>query len=265
MKENTAIAWNFCFLAGTSSGLTLANWTVEQLLYICVYFFIRYEVARSGKPLRGDECRSLLVFSFLTSSPDVAHLSEPRIFLNCITATNAMSYGWPWFIERLWWGYERAKDKVISPLPNGDTQFISRLSNSPIFSYLILRSTTLCCHFTRFVHCLVECTMLEWDREKCKEEKSITSLLRVGGPLWCNSSWSLFKLKWPYLQSSITTMRKKRGGEGGLRVKESACTWDSWEIMSRACDWMTGLVQSSTFNSELEQSEQVIAISYLLP
>lgn len=220
----------FLLSAGTSSRLALANWIVEQLFYICGYFFNRYEVAHSGKPLRGDECRSLLVFSFLNSIPDVAHLSEPRIFLNCITATPAMSYGGPWFIERLWWGYEQAKDNVISPLSNRDTWFISLLWNSPIFSYLILHSTTLCCHFIRRVHYLVECTTLEWDREKCKEEKSITSLLRVGGPLWCNSSWSLFKLKWPYLQSSIKTMRK--GRVRGRRVKsESACTWDSWEIM----------------------------------
>lgn len=115
----------------------------------------------------------------------------------------------------------------------------------PIFSYLILRSTTLCCHFILCLYCLVECATLEWDREKCKEEKSITSLLRVGGPLWCNSSSSLFKLKWPYLQSSITTIW--RGGRGVAGVKsERKCMY--LEIMPWACDWMTGLVQSSTFN-----------------
>lgn len=215
----------FLFSAGSSSGLALVTWTVERLLYICGYFFIRYGVAHSGKHLRGDECRSLFVFSFLTSNPDVAHLSEPRIFLNCITATPAMSYGGPWFIERLWWGYERAKDKVISPLPNRDTGFISLLWNSPIFSNLILRSNTLCCHFIRRVHCLVECTTLEWDREKCKEEKSITPLLRVGGPLWCNSSWCLFKLKWPYLQSSITTMKKESKRRGSWVKSERKCVY----------------------------------------
>lgn len=157
------------------------------------------------------------MFSFLSSSPHVSHLSEPRRFLNCSTATAAMSYGVPWFIERLWWGYERAKDKVISPLPNRDTEFISRLWNRPIFSNLILHSTTLCCHFIHCTHCLAESTMLQWDREKCKEEKSITSLLGVAEPLWCNSSWSLFNLKWPYLQFHYNN--EKRGREGGLSVK----------------------------------------------
>lgn len=91
-----------------------------------------------------------------------------------------------------------------------------------LFFYLILRSTTLCCHFTR-MHCLAECTMLQREGEKCKEEKSITSLHGVRGPLWCNSSRSLFNLQWPYLQSSITTMRKQ--GERGWVKCERSCVY----------------------------------------
>lgn len=78
-----------------SAGTSFGNWTVKQLFYICGHFFISCEVAPPVKSLRGSECRSLLAFSFLTSSPEVAHLSEPRIFPNCITATTAMSYGGP--------------------------------------------------------------------------------------------------------------------------------------------------------------------------
>lgn len=64
----------------------------------------------------------------------------PRVFLNCITAATAMSYGTAGFIERFWWGYERAKDKVISPLPNRDTAFISPSTQQTPSSFnLILR------------------------------------------------------------------------------------------------------------------------------
>lgn len=106
----------------------------------------------------------------------------------------------------------KPRTKLSLPCPTEAPSLLASYGIALFFSYLILHSTTFCCHFIRLVHCLVECAMLEWDREKCKEEKSITSLLRVREPLWCNSSWSLFKLKWPYLQSSITTMRKERVG-----------------------------------------------------
>lgn len=69
----------------------------------------------------------------LNSTQDAAPLSPPRVCLNYITA--AMSYDALWFIERFWWGYERAKDKVISPLTHhGNTGFISLHCYRPLLS-----------------------------------------------------------------------------------------------------------------------------------
>lgn len=66
-------------------------------------------------------------------------MPAPGVFLNCITAASAMSYGAARFIERFWWGYEQAKDKVISPLPNRDTAFISPYTQqTPTSFYPIL-------------------------------------------------------------------------------------------------------------------------------
>ena len=97
------------------------------------------------------------MFSLLNSTQDAAPLSPPRVFLNCITAAPAMSYGAPWFIERFWWGYERAKDKVISPLPNRNTKFISLQSNRPLFFFnLILGSCTSTSHFIYYMRWLAE-------------------------------------------------------------------------------------------------------------
>lgn len=101
------------------------------------------------------------------------------------------------------------RTKLSLPFPTETPSLLAVYGIGLFFPDLILRSTTLCCHFIHCTHCLAESTILQWDREKCKEEKSIISLLGVAEPLWCNSSWSLFNLKWPYLQSSITTMRKE--------------------------------------------------------
>lgn len=78
-----------------------------------------------------------------------AFLCPLRTALKCITAAPPMSYDTLWFIEPFWWGYKRAKDKVISPLPNRNGKFISlpcirTFSFKPKIKYIneILHSNT---------------------------------------------------------------------------------------------------------------------------
>lgn len=168
------------------------------------------------------------MFSFLISTQEAAHLPPPRVLLNCITAGPAVSYGALWFIERFWWGYERAKDKVISPLPNRNTEFISLPSNRPSFFFnLILRCCTSHGHFIRHTRWLAEYITPWWSRgeKKCKGVKiHYTAALTHGAFIQRNSSWCLFNSKWPYLPSSITRIReKKRWERGSLRAHRRLC------------------------------------------
>ena len=147
---------------------------------VCVGLFVYHILhATNVTVYKRNKCKCVLVFyipsnmfSLLNSTQDAASPSLPRVFLNCITAAAAMSYGALWFIERFWWGYERAKDKVISPLPNRNTEFISLRSNRPPFPPL---SNPTFLHLNQPLHTahalLAEYTTLYWDRKRKKMER----------------------------------------------------------------------------------------------
>lgn len=161
-------------LSAISPPFSCLNWNT---LTPCVFLYhISHTKNRSGETTsEWNKLKCVLVFLYVPANmfsliyPICSSPPTPRVVLNCITAAPAMSYGTPWFIEQFWWGYERAKDKVISPLPNRNTEFISLQSNRPFFFFFNL---ILCPHLNQSLH--VVCALVGrmhnvvWRQEKKK-------------------------------------------------------------------------------------------------